>query len=250
MDQYTHLPMIYDRLMQDVDYNSWAKYLVDIIGIHNTSVNNILELGCGSGNITKHLLDMGYEVVGIDISEQMLELAHEKLKDYEDKVILMEQDIRELDFEIYEIDCILAVNDTFNYILEDDEVRDIFNFIYSHLKETGCFIFDISSPYKLKTTLGNNTYGESMEDLVYLWENYFDDEHKELTMDVNFFIKNEEKDTYMRFEETHIQKAHDPLKLTRFLEDIGFKNINVYSDFDISPGYNNECQRVFISCNK
>lgn len=58
---------------------------------------------------------MGYEVVGIDISEQMLELAHEKLKDYEDKVILMEQDIRELDFEIYEIDCILAVNDTFNY---------------------------------------------------------------------------------------------------------------------------------------
>jgi hypothetical protein len=54
----------------------------------------------------------------------------------------------------------------------------------------------------------------------------------------------------MRFEETHIQKAHDPLKLTRFLEDIGFKNINVYSDFDISPGYNNECQRVFISCNK
>mgnify|MGYP007039725391 CR=1 FL=1 len=55
-------------------------------------------------------------------------------------------------------------------------------------------------------------------------------------------IKNEEKDTYMRFEETHIQKAHDPLKLTRFLEDIGFKNINVYSDFDISPGYNDECQ--------
>ena len=63
-------------------------------------------------------------------------------------------------------------------------------------------------------------------------------------------IKNEEKDTYRRFEETHIQKAHDPLKLTKFLEDIGFKNINVYSDFDISPGYNNECQRVFISCNK
>ena len=62
-----------------------------------------------------------------------------------------------------------------------------------------------------------------MEDLVYLWENYFDDEHKELTMDVNFFIKNEEKDTYMRFEETHIQKAHDPLKLTRFLEDIGMR---------------------------
>ena len=89
-----------------------------------------------------------------------------------------------------------------------------------------------------------------MEDLVYLLENYFDDEHKELTMDVNFFIKNEEKDTYRRFEETDIQKAHDPLKLTKFLEDIGFKNINVYSDFDISPGYNNECQRVFISCNK
>ena len=156
-----------------------------------TKVSNILELGCGSGNITKHLLDRGYEVVGIDISEQMLELATQKLSTYGDKIILMEQDIRDLDFEIYEIDCILAVNDTFNYILEKEEVIEVFKFVYDHLKNNGCFIFDISSPHKLKTTLGNNTYGESMDDLVYLWENYFDEDNQELTMDVNFFIKEE-----------------------------------------------------------
>ncbi len=250
MEQYTYLPMIYDRLMQDVDYKAWTKYLTYLIQLQKTTVANILELGCGSGNITKELLDKGYEVVGIDVSEQMLELANQKLATYGDKVILMEQDIRELDFEIYEIDCILAVNDTFNYILEDDEVIEIFRFAYEHLKIKGSFIFDISSPYKLKTTLGNNTYGESMEDLVYLWENYYDEESQELTMDVNFLIKNSNTQSYRRFEETHIQKSHNPLKLTAFLEDIGFKHINIYSDFDIIPGYNNEAQRIFISCVK
>lgn len=250
MEQYSYLPMIYDRLMQDVDYKAWTEYLIDLLEIQKTKVSNILELGCGSGNITKHLLDRGYEVVGIDISEQMLELATQKLSTYGDKIILMEQDIRDLDFEIYEIDCILAVNDTFNYILEKEEVIEVFKFVYDHLKNNGCFIFDISSPHKLKTTLGNNTYGESMDDLVYLWENYFDEDNQELTMDVNFFIKEEASKAYQRFEETHIQKAYDPEKLISYLNEIGFRSIKIYSDFDINTGYNNESQRVFISCIK
>ncbi len=250
MEQYTYLPMIYDRLMKDVDYSGWTEYIVNIFEKNNTFVNNILELGCGSGNITKHLLDKGYEVVAIDVSEQMLELANEKLKLYKDKIILVEQDIRELDFEVYEIDCVVAVNDTFNYILEDDELINIFNFVYTHLKQNGCFIFDISSPYKLKNILGNNTYGETMEDLVYLWENYFDYENDELTMDINFFVRNKEDDAYMRFEETHIQKAHEPSKLKRFLENIGFKHINIYCDFSEEIGYEVECQRILISCTK
>lgn len=254
MEQYTCLPLLYDRLMEDVDHSAWCAYLLALMSKEGEQreVKNILELGCGSGNITRELLAEGYEVVGIDSSFEMLEIARKKTEIYGEKIILLEQDIREMDFDIYEIDCVLAVNDTFNYILEEEELLSIFSFIFERLRDGGIFLFDVSSPFKLSQILGNNTFGESFEDSCYLWENFYEEEEALLTMELNLFLKTE-RGVYERREETHFQRAHPPEKLKEMLEEAGFSKMRIYSDFseeEKDSGELGEAERIFFCCIK
>jgi len=120
---YEVISKIYDELMEEVDYNQWCDFMEKLFLERTPDIHHILELGCGSGIMTECLLNKGYEVVGVDTSEEMLFLAQERLQRFGNKVILMEQDIENMDFEIYEIDCIFSSNDTLNYILEEDKLK-------------------------------------------------------------------------------------------------------------------------------
>lgn len=257
MEQYTYLPELYDRLTENIDYEAWCDYLMNRMvqtggQESKDDIRNILELGCGSGNMTKQLLERGYEVVGIDRSAEMLQIAREKLSLYEDRLILIEQDIRESDFEIYEIDCILSANDTLNYILEEEELREIFEFAAKHLKKRGYLVFDISSPYKLAKVLGDNTFGESFEDSCYLWENYYDEEERLLTMDINLLVERSDG-LYERMTETHYQRAHEPVHLRKMLLEAGFSRVELFADFEEKGCLEEELkekERIFFVCIK
>jgi len=109
--------------LSGIDYDKWFRKIQDLLGNDKKNIKNILELGCGTGNITQRLLEYGYEVVGVDISGEMLSIAKEKLGDFSDKVIFMQQDVCDFDFDIYEIDMILAVNDLINYITDDSDLK-------------------------------------------------------------------------------------------------------------------------------
>lgn len=250
MQAYTYLPIIYDRLMQDVDYEKWSDFIIDLLnsGSKNNKAKNILELGCGSGKITEKLLEKGFEVVGIDSSFEMLEAAREKTSGYGDKVILLEQDISDMDFDVYEIEAVVAANDVFNYITDKEDIRKIFEFVHGHLAEGAGFVFDISSSYKISTVLGDNVFSETMDDLVYIWENYYDDKTKMLEMDINFFVKDSEE-TYKRYEEQHIQRAYEEEELKELLDECGFKNIRTFYDFKWN-GSESDPERIFFSCIK
>lgn len=245
--QYSVLPQIYDELMVNVDYPAWAKYLQQLLLEQGTNPTHILELGCGSGNVTLELLKLGYEVVGLDYSEEMLEIAEEKTEEFGNKIIYTQQDLREIDFEVYEIDAVVSANDTFNYLVEIKDVKHVLEYLYPRLKKGGQLIFDISSPYKLENTLGNNTYGESFENMVYLWENFYDKKERILNMDINFFEK--ENGAYKRYKESHIQRAHSIEEITNILEEIGYENIKVYGDFT-KDSPKDKAERIFFSCKK
>lgn len=245
-EQYSALHRVYDYLMQNVDYKKWTEYIVELIKSSGENPKNILELGCGSGNITVELLERGYEVVGIDISPEMLEIAREKTFDFGNKIILIQQDLNEIDFEVYEIDTVIATNDTFNYITDKNKLQSLFEYLYKRIKKGGQFVFDISSEYKLKNTLGNNVFGESFEDMVYLWENFYDDETKILTMDINIFEK--ENGMYFRDTETHFQRAYTREEIVKMIEKTGFREIRVFSDFEMK--YSEQAERIFFSAIK
>ncbi|MDK2563653.1 methyltransferase domain-containing protein [Romboutsia sedimentorum] len=248
MDQYRDFAFIYDELMNEVDYNGWVKYIEDIIKNENAKVQNILELACGTGNLTIPLTKKNYDIAGIDISEEMLSVAREKAEKEGVELVLLQQDIAQLDFDITNLDCVLCACDGFNYITYDDDLENVFTKTYELLKEDGVFIFDISSFYKLSTILGNNMYGENRDDIAYMWQNYFDDEENLVEMELAFFIK-DEFEKFERFEEVHQQRAYTEDEILDMLKSSGFKNIKVYGDFTFEAP-KQDSQRIFFVCKK
>ena len=249
MDQYKNFAFIYDELMNEVDYESWVSYIEKIIENENIKVKNILELACGTGNITIPLAKKGYDIAGIDISEEMLMIAREKSQKEGIDLVLLNQDIVDLDFDLYDLDCVLCACDGFNYILEEDDLKSAFNKVYNLLKENGVFIFDISSYYKLSNILGQNVYGENRDDIAYLWENFFDEEDDIVQMDLAFFTKENESEKFTRFEETHYQRAYKNEDILNMLNYSGFENIKLYKDFTFEKD-NGKGERIFFVCIK
>ena len=249
MNQYKDFAFIYDELMNEVDYNGWVDYIENIIKSENAEVKNILELACGTGNLTIPLTKKNYDIAGIDISEEMLSVAREKGEEECVELVLLQQDIAELDFDVPNLDCILCACDGFNYITYDEDLENVFAKSYELLKNEGLFIFDISSFYKLSTVLGNNMYGENREDIAYMWQNYFDEVDNLVEMELAFFIRDEEDERFDRFEETHLQRAYKEEEVIALLKKVGFENIKTYGDFTFeSPKKDSE--RIFFVCKK
>lgn len=240
---YEVISRIYDELMEEVDYATWCDFMEELFLQRGKTIHHIFELGCGSGIMTEKLLQKGYEVVGVDSSEKMLELAQERLEGFGKNIILMWQDIQKLDFEIYEIDCIFSSNDTLNYILEIGEMKKLFSYLYERLKVGGSFVFDISSEYKLKTVLGNNVFGQSFEDVVYLWENEYEESTKQLEIRINVF--EQEEGGYRRYEEIQRQRAYSEKEIVSLLQETGYKEIQVYGDF-LRDSARDKAERLFF----
>lgn len=248
MDQYKDFAFIYDELMNEVDYNGWVEYIEKIIEKEGTKVQNILELACGTGNLTIPLTKKNYDIAGIDISEEMLGVAREKAEKEGVELVLLQQDIAELDFDITNLDCVLCACDGFNYITYDEDLENVFKKTYELLKENGLFIFDISSFYKLSSVLGNNMYGENREDIAYMWQNYFDDEENLVEMELAFFVKDEDG-RFERFEEVHQQRAYTEDEIIESLQISGFTDIKVYGDFTFEKP-KKDSERIFFVCKK
>lgn len=248
MEQYSDFAFIYDELMNDVDYNGWIKYIEEIIEKENVKVQNILELACGTGNLTIPLTKKNYDIAGIDISDQMLNVAREKAEKEGVELVLLQQDIAELDFDVTNLDCILCACDGFNYITYDDDLENVFAKSHELLKDGGLFIFDISSHYKLSTILGNNMHGENRDDISYLWQNYFDDEQNLIEMELAFFVK-DANGKFDKFEEVHQQRAYTEDEIIESLQISGFTDIKVYGDFTFEKP-KKDSERIFFICKK
>src|SRR6056297_1495760 len=174
--------------MKNVSYDKWTKFIDKRL----KGKKEILEIGCGTGEITKRLADKNYKVTAIDSSENMLVKAYEKLRRIPN-IKVMKGD--GTDFKINNrFDGIVSTCDVVNYMIEDIELEKFINNSYKLLKQDGCMIFDISSYYKHKVILGNNTFVNEEEGIFYVWENTFKEENCISEMTLNFFIK--EKNSY------------------------------------------------------
>ncbi|KAB3529826.1 class I SAM-dependent DNA methyltransferase [Alkaliphilus serpentinus] len=242
--QYAEFAYLYDRLMEEVDYRHWCSFIEELLpNIKKSQV--ILELACGTGNLTLALAERGYKIIGVDISEDMLAVAKDKLFGFGyDDILLIQQDIVNLEINGF-FDNILCACDGINYIIDTNDLIKMFKKVKNHLSEGGTFLFDISSLYKLKNTIGNNTFGENLGDLCYLWENYFDDENMLVEMDIAFFMQ--EGSLYRKYEEQHIQRAYSEKEIMEALKLAGFNKVIVYGDFKKKPP-TNESERLFFMC--
>ncbi len=231
MDAYNEFAYIYDELMDDFDYGKWAEYIKDIFGKYGKEPRNILEMACGTGNLTYELAKDGYRLTAFDLSEEMLAQAYKKLGRYKN-VKLLNLDM--VDFNLNrKYDSVIAVCDSVNYILEEENLLSSFENVYEHLEDGGLFIFDINSYYKLKEIIGKNTFVSDQENTFYSWQNFYDEKLDICDFFLTFFVEGEDG-KYTRFDEEHSEKAYKLETVVRLLKKAGFTKVDYYEGFSFN----------------
>jgi len=206
MEQYTNFAKVYDLFMDNVPYDKWVEQIKDILYKEDIKDGLICDLGCGTGAITERLANLGYDMIGIDNSYDMLDVAMEKKYASGNDILYLCQDMRE--FELYgTVRAIISRCDSLNYIRELSELKEVFAWVNNYLDPDGLFIFDMNTEYKYQNILGDNTFAEVREQASFIWENTYDIDKRINEYDLNLFIKLE-GDNYKKFEERHVQKAY------------------------------------------
>ena len=206
MEQYTNFAKVYDLFMDNVPYDKWVEQIRDILHKENIFDGLICDLGCGTGAITERLANIGYDMIGIDNSYDMLDIAMEKKYASGNDILYLCQDMREC--ELYgTVRAIVSGCDSLNYIQDLSGLEEVFSLVNNYLDPGGLFIFDMNTVYKYQNILGENTFSEVRDQAAFIWENTYDDNKRINEYDLNLFIKLE-NDIYKRFEERHVQRAY------------------------------------------
>ncbi|NLV77311.1 MAG: class I SAM-dependent methyltransferase [Tissierellia bacterium] len=241
---YGEFAYIYDDLMTDVDYKAWYLYIESIFNRFHHKPKNILELACGTGNLTYYLANARYDLTCIDISPDMLSIAYNKLTKFKN-VKLLNQNM--INFTINQrFDAIISACDSINYIEDEMDLLNTFRNVKKHLKPGGMFIFDINSYYKLRYIIGNNTFVEDREDIFYTWQNYFDEQNSIAEFYLTFFVK-KEGGKYIRFDENHIERAYRIEEINYLLEKASFDTIYCYDEFSFEKPRDRSERITFIA---
>ncbi len=210
--------------------------------------NLVVDLGCGTGTLTNLMYKKGYDMIGIDSSPAMLEIAQAKRDDKGYEILYINQDMRDLD--LYStVGTVYSVCDSVNYLLKDEEVERTFKLIEKFLYPGGLFLFDFNTVYKYEKVLGDTTIAENREDCAFIWENFYDDETHINEYDLSIFIEQDEPGIFKRFTENHFQRGYTLGQMHVFLQKAGLKAVLVRdSDTKEEPSY--DSQRIFIVARK
>lgn len=245
MAAYSAFAGIYDILMDDVDYSAWADYYLGLFKLAGVSPKRLCDCACGTGAMSVQFAERDIQVIGADISREMLEQAQARARQNGVRAMFVEQDMCLLELP-RPVDALACACDGVNYLLDDDRLNAFFARAHRALKPGGALAFDISSAYKLEHILGNGFFGEERDDVAYLWSNRFDLVARTVTMDLTFFVR-ERDELYRRFTEVHVQKAHDAEHLVRLLENNGFSNVRVFGDRTYDPPKPDEARLHFLA---
>lgn len=224
---YTSLARLYDRLMDDVDYAAWARYYVALIEKYGKRPASVFECACGTGSLTAELAKYGFKLASSDISEEMLEVAGERLRKSGARVPLIKQDMRFLETP-RKVEAVIACCDGVNYLTDDEGVLLFAKRAFACLRSGGVLAFDVSTREKLRA-MGGQTYCDERDDIAAIWKNSFDEQTSCLTMEVSLFAQ-EESGLYRRYEEVHVQRGRTAQEIVSALEEAGFADIRVWGD--------------------
>lgn len=149
MEAYTGFAEVYDTFMDNVPYEEWAEYVVGLLKKYGIEDGLVLDLGCGTGSLTELLAAKGYDMTGVDFSEEMLEIAMEKKRQSGYDILYLLQDMRE--FELYgTMRAVVSICDSMNYLMSEEELLEVFRLVNNYLDPGGIFIFDMNTPYKYR----------------------------------------------------------------------------------------------------
>jgi len=244
---YEGFAYIYDHLMEHAPYESWIEFTETMISKNKKQAKTVLDLGCGTGEVSLRLAHSGYEVTGVDYSSDMLSCALDKMYTQRTSVTWIKQDITEL-AGFHDIDVCLSYCDVMNYIQNETAIEAIFSRVYDSLTEGGLFMFDVHDMDYANKYLIGHTFAEVTEDISYIWDCEVG-QVNEMLHYMTFFQR--EGHHYIRFDEMHRQKLYERHRLEDLLYKIGFTKIEFYLDFNAEKVISSEQgERVFIVAKK
>ncbi len=230
MEAYTSFAAVYDTFMDNIPYEEWGVYLKSLLKEYDVKNGLVLDLGCGTGTMTEILAEDGYDMIGVDNSEDMLEIAMEKKVESGHDILYLLQDMRE--FELYgTVNAVVSICDSVNYITEEEELVEVFRLVNNYLDPKGIFIFDFNTEYKYREILGDCTIAENREECSFIWDNYYYEEEKINEYELSLFIQEEDSELYRKYEETHFQKAYTYETMRRLIEESGLEFVTAYDAF-------------------
>lgn len=239
---------VYDVLTDNVEYEKIANKICSLLHESRVDGGLLLDLGCGTGTLSLMLEKSGFEVIGVDASEDMLMVANEKKYEEGSKALFLCQRAEELDL-FGTIDCAVSVLDTVNHLDSLENVKKAFSRVSLFMNMGGVFIFDINTPYKHEKILGSNTFVYDMEDVYCVWQNSFDKDRGKTTIDLDFFIKNEDDDLFERYSESFCEYSYNPKDIIKALEECGFQVLHTCDDYS-DKAVNDETQRITVVAKK
>ncbi len=235
MDAYTSFARVYDTFMDNVPYKEWSDYYENILKEHGIDDGIILDLGCGTGSLTEELAMRGYDMIGVDYSEEMLEIAMGKREESGHEILYLLQDMRE--FELYgTVRAIISACDSVNYITEDEDLEEVFRLVNNYLDPEGLFLFDFNTEYKYCEILGEQTIAEDRDDCSFIWDNYYYEDEQMNEYELTLFIRDEEHpEFYRKYQETHLQRAYTLEMIRELLENAGLVFVNAFDAYTKNP---------------
>ena len=271
MEAYTDFAAVYDTFMDETPYAVWGTFVAGLIEKYGISKpvrnkdsqvketpvqedsqealeeekNLVVELGCGTGSFTQELYKLGYDIMGIDLSMDMLNLARMKSQEAGYNIMYLEQDMRELDLYCT-AGTIVSVCDSINYVLEDEEVIKTFELVNNFLYPKGVFIFDFNTLHKYRDVIGDTTIAENREDCSFIWDNYYHEEEHVNEYDLTIFARcDDEDEVFRRSVETHFQRGYTLEEMKGFVEKAGLEFIEAI-DADTHKAPTDDSERIYI----
>lgn len=260
-ETYSDFAEIYDELMDNVPYEAWCNTLTALIQKYGISKpvrgesaqretdvlsserNLVLDMGCGTGSLTELLYQKGYDMIGVDNAPAMLGVAMDKREKSGARILYLQQDMREL--ELYStVGTVISVCDSLNYILEEEELLQVFRLVNNYLYPGGLFIFDFNTAYKYREVIGDTTIAENREDCSFIWENQYDEESCLNEYDLTVFVQ-EEGELFRRFTETHVQRGYEVEQMRGLVAQAGLDIVEIL-DADTLGAVTEESERVYI----
>lgn len=243
-EAYRSFALVYDMFMNNVPYEEWTDYLESLLKEYGVKDGLVLELGCGTGSVTELLAQKGYDMIGVDNSMDMLEIAMEKKMESGHDILYLLQDMRE--FELYgTVAAIVSICDSMNYITEEEDLLDVFRLVNNYLDPGGVFIFDLNTIYKYREVMGERTIAENREEASFIWDNYYDEEEQINEYELALFIPEGEDGLYRKYEEVHYQKGYELTRIKELLEEAGLAFVGAYDAFTRNP-VREDSERIYV----
>ena len=241
---YQSFARVYDMFMNNVPYAEWADYVQGLLGEYGIEDGLVLELGCGTGSLTELLSARGYDMIGVDNSADMLEIALDKKMESGQDILYLLQDMRE--FELYgTVRAVISICDSMNYITEEEDLLTVFRLVNNYLDPGGVFIFDLNTLYKYREIMGECTIAENRDDGSFIWDNYFDEESDINEYELTLFIPEGDEGLFRKYEEIHYQRGYELETIKALLCEAGMTFVGAYDAFTKEPP-REDSERIYV----